>query len=136
MSPTVFRWVEVTNIDQFGFWLLACDKEYFLPYAEYPWFRNARIQEVLDVVLLHGQHLHWPALDVDLELEALAHPHDFPLIDKGHAPTSRRQRRARPTVTRRQQDIALPDVPRAAEICRGREVYRIEDAGKLLPSGI
>ena len=34
------------------------------------------------------------------------------------------------------QNISLPDVPRPAEIRKGREVYRVEDAGRLLPSGI
>ena len=31
------------------------------------------------------------------------------------------------------QRIELPDVPRPIEIRRGREVYRIEDAGEVLP---
>lgn len=34
------------------------------------------------------------------------------------------------------QAIELPDVPRPVEIRRGREVYRVEDAGKVLPAGI
>lgn len=34
------------------------------------------------------------------------------------------------------QDIRLPSVPRPVEIRRGREVYSIEDAGKILPVGI
>ena len=37
--------VEVTNIDRFGFWLLVEDREYFLPYQEFPWFRKARVEE-------------------------------------------------------------------------------------------
>jgi hypothetical protein len=31
---------EVTNIDHFGFWLLVENKEYFLPYGDFPWFRG------------------------------------------------------------------------------------------------
>ncbi|MGD0088411.1 MAG: type II toxin-antitoxin system antitoxin SocA domain-containing protein [Planctomycetota bacterium] len=34
------------------------------------------------------------------------------------------------------QNIELPAVPRPVAIRKGREVYRIEDAGKLLPAGI
>ncbi|MBM3301264.1 MAG: DUF2442 domain-containing protein [Deltaproteobacteria bacterium] len=73
---------EVTNIDRFGFWLLVNDKEYFLPYEDFPWFRQARVDQILNVELLHGDHLHWPELDVDLSLESLAQPDTFPLIYK------------------------------------------------------
>ena len=74
--------VEVTNIDRFGFWLLVEDNEYFLPYQDFPWFRTARVEEILNVELSHGDHLHWPALDVDLCLDSLAQPESFPLIYK------------------------------------------------------
>ncbi len=72
--------VEVTNIDRFGFWLLVEDKEYFLPHEDFPWFQNATIDQILDVQLLHGDHLRWPALDIDLCLHSLAQPEAFPLI--------------------------------------------------------
>jgi len=71
---------EVTNIDRFGFWLLVEDREYFLPYEDFPWFRNATVDQISDVQLLHGDHLHWPTLDVDLCLDSLAQPEKFPLI--------------------------------------------------------
>ena len=70
---------EVTNVDGFGVWLLVRDQEYFLPYQEYPWFRDARIRDILNVRLLHDDHLHWPKLDVDLCIESLKHPEGFPL---------------------------------------------------------
>lgn len=71
---------EVTNIDRFGFWLLVNDHEYFLPYQDFPWFQQAKVEQILDVELLHGNHLHWPQLDVDLCLDSLAEPEAFPLI--------------------------------------------------------
>ena len=37
---------EVTNIDRFGFWLLVNDKEYFLPYEDFPWFRQAKVDQI------------------------------------------------------------------------------------------
>jgi hypothetical protein len=74
--------VEVTNIDRFGFWILVEDKEYFLPYEDFPWFRNATVDQISNVQLLHGDHLHWPALDVDLCLDSLSKPETFPLIYK------------------------------------------------------
>lgn len=72
--------VEVTNIDRFGFWLLAGDKEYFLSYKDFPWFQTATVGHILNVQLLHGDHLHWPDLDVDLSLDVLAKPEAFPLV--------------------------------------------------------
>ena len=74
--------VEVGNIDRHGLWLLVEDKEYFLPYESFPWFRKATVDQILTVELLHDDHLHWPALDVDLCLESLAQPDSFPLVYK------------------------------------------------------
>jgi hypothetical protein len=72
--------VEVGNIDRHGLWLLVEDQEYFLPYEDFPWFRKATVDQILNVELLHGDHLHWPDLDVDLSLDSLAQPELFPLI--------------------------------------------------------
>jgi hypothetical protein len=71
---------EVSNIDQFGLWVLVENKEYFLPYDDFPWFRNATVDQILKVELLHKDHLYWPALDVDLCIDSLAEPGKFPLI--------------------------------------------------------
>ena len=46
---------EVTQIDGQGIWLLVSGAEYFLPYEEYPWFRSARVEEILNVELLDGE---------------------------------------------------------------------------------
>lgn len=71
---------EVTHINTRGFWLLVNGKEYFLPYEDYPWFREAKVGEILKVELHHGSHLHWPALDVDLSVDSLDDPGKFPLV--------------------------------------------------------
>jgi hypothetical protein len=73
--------IEVTNISAHGIWLLVGEKERFLPYDKFPWFKDARVSDILDVTLSHGFHLHWPKLDVDLELAALENPDQFPLVD-------------------------------------------------------
>lgn len=73
---------EVTNIDHFGFWLLVQNKEYFLPYEDFPWFRTATVDQILNVQLLNENHLFWPTLDVDLCLDSLETPNAFPLIYK------------------------------------------------------
>jgi len=77
--------VEVTNIGPHGFWLLVQRGEYFLPFDSYPWFKKASIEQILDVRLEHGHHLYWPQLDVDLSLDILERPADFPLISS-HRP--------------------------------------------------
>ena len=92
--------VEVTNVGAFGLWLLVHDKEYFLPYEQYPWFRVARIADVLNVTLEHEDHLHWRALDVDLGVESLDHPEDFPLIYVDRATASKRRLRTAPSADR------------------------------------
>ncbi|TAN38661.1 MAG: DUF2442 domain-containing protein [Verrucomicrobia bacterium] len=72
--------VEVGNIDRHGFWLLVADQEYFLPYGDFPWFRQARVEQIMNVELLHGDHLRCPDLDVDLTLDSLARSESFPLV--------------------------------------------------------
>jgi hypothetical protein len=74
--------VEVTNIDRHGLWLFVRGAEYFLPYKDYPWFKNAKVAHVLNVELHHKSHLYWPDLDVDLSVESLQKPEAFPLVYK------------------------------------------------------
>ena len=72
--------VEVTGITARGVWLFAAGKEYFLPFDEYPWFREAQVNHVLAVEMSHGSHLYWPELDVDIEIDCLEQPEKYPLI--------------------------------------------------------
>ncbi|HMP74656.1 MAG TPA: DUF2442 domain-containing protein [Kiritimatiellia bacterium] len=71
---------EVTHISAHGLWILVRGSEYFLSYEAYPWFRTATIAQVLNVRQLHQHHLHWPDLDVDLELDGLNCPESYPLV--------------------------------------------------------
>lgn len=75
--------VEVLNISKHGFWLHVSNREYFLPFDQFPWFREAKISEILNVRLPQPHHLYWPDLDVDLELESIELPEKYPLICKG-----------------------------------------------------
>ncbi|MBK6975122.1 MAG: DUF2442 domain-containing protein [Sterolibacteriaceae bacterium] len=74
--------VEVTNVSKHGLWLLLGDEELFMPFAEFPWFRDAPIGKVLNVERPKAHHLYWPDLDVDLAVESIRHPERFPLIAK------------------------------------------------------
>ena len=77
--------VEVTNISKNGLWLLVSNKEYFLGYDEYPWFKNATVDQLLAVEMPSADHLYWAQIDVDLSVESLDCPERFPLVFKGNA---------------------------------------------------
>jgi hypothetical protein len=72
--------VEVSGLSRRGLWLLVGEVEFYLPYEQFPWFAEARVRDAYEVELLHETHLYWPALDVDLDLDSLQHPDDYPLI--------------------------------------------------------
>jgi len=74
--------LEVTNISEHGFWLLIDEKEYFLPFKHFPWFKSATIEQICNIELSHKAHLHWPDLDVDLSLEIITNPENYKLIAK------------------------------------------------------
>jgi len=71
--------VSVENITPFGIWLYVKEREYFLSYEDYPYFKEQTIKSIQKVQLLHGYHLYWPDLDVDLELDNLENPQKYPL---------------------------------------------------------
>ena len=76
---------EVTNISKHGFWLFLDSRELFLPFELFPWFRGASVQAILNVERPYSGHLHWPDLDIDLEVESIEHPEKYPLVSKGRA---------------------------------------------------
>jgi hypothetical protein len=81
---TVTSVVEVTNVSSHGLWLLLDERELFLPYDQFPWFREAPIGKVVHVELPSPSHLYWPELDVDLEVESILHPERYPLMSTVH----------------------------------------------------
>jgi hypothetical protein len=74
--------LEVTNISVHGFWILLREKEYYLAFAKFPWFKQARISEILNVLLLSEEHLYWPEMDLDLSVEIIENPDKYPEIYK------------------------------------------------------
>jgi hypothetical protein len=74
--------VEVTHISTHGIWLLSEDEEYFLPYDEFPWFKDVAIGRILNVEEPMPGHFYWPDLDVDISVESIEHPERFPLKSK------------------------------------------------------
>ncbi|MBM4287900.1 MAG: DUF2442 domain-containing protein [Deltaproteobacteria bacterium] len=71
---------EVTNIEPSGFWVLVDNQEFFIPFADYPLFKEAKISQIFHMVRLSPSQLHWPELDADIEIEALTHPEHYPLV--------------------------------------------------------
>jgi hypothetical protein len=74
--------VEVTNVSQHGFWLLLGDRELFLAFEKFPWFRDASIAKLVRVQQPSSHHLYWPDLDIDLAVASIEHPERFPLVSK------------------------------------------------------
>jgi len=74
--------VSVENITPFGIWIFVKEKEYFLSYKDYPYFKDQTLSSIQNVQLLHGYHLYWPELDVDLEIDNLENPQKYPLKSK------------------------------------------------------
>ena len=73
---------EVTGTSPIGFWLLDADREYFIPFADYPEFLQATIGQLYQVEQLSPTQVYWPDLDIDIELSALEEPARFPLSFK------------------------------------------------------
>jgi len=73
---------EVTNISQHGFWLLLDGRELFLPFEEFPWFKQAPVDAILRLERPTPRHLYWPEIDVDLSVDAIEHPERYPLRAK------------------------------------------------------
>ena len=72
--------VEVTNISTHGIWLLAHEKELFLSYADFPWFKDQAVKSIVNVEEQSHGHYYWPDIDIDLNHEIIEHPENFPLI--------------------------------------------------------
>ena len=71
---------DVTNVSGHCVWMIIDDEELALPYSEFPWFKSATIEQILNVLRPTADHLYWPDLDIDLSIESIRNPACFPLI--------------------------------------------------------
>lgn len=71
---------EVTSVGSHGFWLLINAEEFFVAFNDYPRFRQATVGQIFQVKQIGLDQLHLPDLDVDIELNALRHPENYPLV--------------------------------------------------------
>jgi hypothetical protein len=74
--------VEVTNVSKHGIWLLLNEEEVFLPFEKFPWFRDAPVGKIMNVEFSSEQHLYWPELDIDLEVDSVLNPDRYPLVSR------------------------------------------------------
>jgi hypothetical protein len=97
--------VEVTNVSPHGFWIFIGERELFVAFRDFPWFKEASIGAITQVQRPSPHHLYWPELDVDLAVESIEHPEKYPLVSQARSnkalqPTSR-VRSARATSKKR-----------------------------------
>ena len=74
--------VEVVHVTPLGLRLLVDGRELFASFQDFPWFAEASIRQLTEIERPAHDHLRWPALDVDLEVDSLLHPEKYPLVSK------------------------------------------------------
>ena len=74
--------VEVTNLSKHGFWVLVDGQELFAPFKAFPWFKQASVDQILNVEMPGPDHLYWLELDIDLAVSSLENPRAFPLVSR------------------------------------------------------
>ena len=82
MPGTGTSTAEVTNISKHGFWLLLDDRELFLAFNHFPWFKRATVDAIVNLERPAPHHLRWPDLDVDLAVDSIEYPERYPLRSK------------------------------------------------------
>ena len=82
MHGTPISEIEVSLVTGKGFWLLLNDEELYVSYADFPWFRQATVEQVTTVERPSESHLYWPLLDVDLSVASIRNPAEYPLVAK------------------------------------------------------
>ncbi len=80
MPGALISQAEVTHVSKHGFWLLLADEEIFISFVDFPWFKDASIDNICSVEWPTENHLYWPSLDIDLSLESIRNPSAFPLV--------------------------------------------------------
>jgi hypothetical protein len=72
-------WTDLKGAGHFGIWIFVKEKEYFLSFEHFPYLKDQTLSSIQNVHLLHGYHLYWSDLDIDLEIDNLENPEKYPL---------------------------------------------------------
>jgi hypothetical protein len=70
---------QVTSIENDGFWLLTAAGEFFVSFERYPAFEQATVSQIFNFRESFGD-FHWDEFDIDIEMDALKHPEQYPLV--------------------------------------------------------
>ena len=76
MSTGVYR------MDSKGFWIFYQGREYQVPFETFPWFKKCPIGSIYNYEVDNFGNFHWPDIEVDLNIDILEHPENYPLISK------------------------------------------------------
>lgn len=69
----------ISNIEKTGLWILVNEIEYFISFSDFPWFKDATVDQIFDFQQISPEQLRWKSLDIDIEIGSLKNPHFFPL---------------------------------------------------------
>jgi hypothetical protein len=83
--------VELSNVSAHGIWLLIDERELFLPFDEFPWFREATIAQLASIERPSRESLRWLDLDMDLSIDSIEHPDRYPLVSRAAARVRERE---------------------------------------------
>lgn len=74
--------VEMTQVSSRGLWLYLpkTKREYYLSFEHFPWFKDATYRQLSSIEVERGHILRWVELDVDLDLDRIENPSQYPLI--------------------------------------------------------
>ena len=61
---------------------MLSEQTLFMSYDDFPWFKDASVGKVLNVEEPSPGHFYWPDLDIDVGLETIENPENFPLKAK------------------------------------------------------
>jgi hypothetical protein len=74
--------VSVRSIMPDGIFISVLGRDYYLSFDRLPWFRNAKVSDIMNVSMVGTIGIRWDNLDVDLEIDSLIYPERYPLIMK------------------------------------------------------
>ncbi len=74
--------VEILGISKHGFWLFLEQEaeELFVSFLHFPWFKKAAVDALFCIERPSQHHLYWSELDIDLHVDSIRHPENFPLV--------------------------------------------------------
>ena len=80
--------VELANVSPHGLWIFVDAREHYLLFDAFPWFRDATIGQLSRIERPTRDHLYWPDGEVDLTLDSIERPEDYPLVSRARRASS------------------------------------------------